>query len=67
MSRDCENNYHITRRVNKVACVHAQTVYFVPCFFFNIKYGAAQMNYKLKSILSAGSCEVMTKSLYNPV
>ena len=28
---------------------------------------AAQMNYKLKSTLSAGSCKVMTKSLYNPV
>lgn len=66
MSRECESNYHITRRVNKVACVHAQTAYFVPCFF-HIKYVAAQMNYKLKSILSAGSCEVMTKSLYNPV
>ena len=32
MSRECESNYHITRRVNKVACVHAQTAYFVPCF-----------------------------------
>lgn len=47
MSRECESNYHITRRVNKVARVHAQTAYFVPCFFsYQIRRGTDELQIK---------------------